>query len=244
MKIISIIGNGNVATHLYRAFNRIAPTLSSLPEVKIINSRTLEGLPEMSDLLLISVKDDAIKDVAERLKGKGKLMAHTSGSVGMEILNGCCDKTGVFYPLQTFSKEKELDYEEIPFFIEGEDEETAGELADYARLISRNVTFADSQQRKQLHISAVFACNFSNHLVALADKLLQENGMDYKLLLPLLKETVKKLETLTPQGAQTGPAVRGDLKILKSHEEMLKDNKEMLEIYRLLSESIRRTKGI
>lgn len=238
MKTISIIGTGNVASHLYKAFSK--NTQNGI-DVRIINSRSLEGLPPISDLILISVKDDVIHETAQNLKGRGKVIAHTSGSVDMNVLKGCSDHIGVFYPLQTFSKGKELNYSEIPFFIEGNDPETIKLLEEYARCISDHVKPADSETRKILHIAAVFSCNFSNHLVTIADKLLREKGMDYKILLPLLKETVRKLEELPPDEAQTGPAVRKDLKILSSHEQMLSCQPDLAKIYRQLSDSIMNT---
>lgn len=234
---ISIIGTGNVATHLFKALSQhaILPPDSS---IRIINSRTLNNLPDHSDLILISVKDDAIGSVAQRVTGKADMIAHTSGSVSIDILRDCAKHYGVFYPLQTFSKNSELNYLEIPFFIEGNDAETIDNLKTIAQSISPKVFEADSSKRKRLHIAAVFACNFSNHLVAIADDLLQEDGMDYKVLLPLLKETVRKLDTLPPKDAQTGPAVRNDQKVISSHEDMLADHPDRLAIYRLLSSSI------
>lgn len=234
---ISIIGTGNVATHLFKALSQhaILPPDSS---IRIINSRTLNNLPDHSDLILISVKDDAIGSVAQRVTGKADMIAHTSGSVSIDILRDCAKHYGVFYPLQTFSKNSELNYYEIPFFIEGNDAETVSNLKTIAQSISSKVFEADSSKRKRLHIAAVFACNFSNHLVAIADDLLQEDGMDYKVLLPLLKETVRKLDTLPPKDAQTGPAVRNDQKVISSHEDMLADHPDRLAIYRLLSSSI------
>lgn len=234
---ISIIGTGNVATHLFKALSQYA-ILPPDSSIRIINSRTLNDLPDHSDLILISVKDDAIGSVAQRVTGKADMIAHTSGSVSIDILRDCAKHYGVFYPLQTFSKNSELNYLEIPFFIEGNDAETVSNLKTIAQSISSKVFEADSSKRKRLHIAAVFACNFSNHLVAIADDLLQEDGMDYKVLLPLLKETVRKLDTLPPKDAQTGPAVRNDQKVISSHEDMLADHPDRLAIYRLLSSSI------
>ena len=229
MKRIAIIGRGNVAFHLQKAFG---------DDARMVNPHTLEGMPENPDVILIAVKDDAIADVALRCKGVAPLMAHTSGSVGMSVLEGCAPHTGVFYPLQTFSKDVTLDYSEIPFFIEGSDREADDRLTALALRISPNLYKADSEVRGRLHIAAVFACNFSNHLSALADDLLHESGMDYRVLLPLLKETVRKLDTLPPRKAQTGPASRGDRKVMATHIDRLSCHPDMQEIYRLLSSSI------
>lgn len=231
---ISIIGTGNVGTHLYNAFTSLAPAL----DVKLVNPRTLEGLTKDNDVILIAVKDDAIPEVASRVAGHGAIIAHTSGSVPMEILKNSARHYGVFYPLQTFTKNKELNYKEIPFFIEGSSRETSAELSELAGWISPHVYEADSPKRKRLHIAAVFACNFSNHLVSIADDILHENGMDYTVLLPLLNETVGKLQSLSPAKAQTGPAVRHDHTVMEAHEKMLERQPDKLAIYRLLSDSI------
>lgn len=248
MKKISIIGTGNVASHLYKALSELntSACIADTPDkatpsaldIIIVNSRTLEALPEKSDIILIAVKDDAIAQVAARVAGRATVIAHTSGSVSIDTLKGYAEQYGVFYPLQTFSKEKELDYKEIPFFIEGSSPFAADTLTNLARLISDKVYAADSDKRKRIHIAAVFACNFANHLVGIADDILKENGMDYSVLLPLMKETVGKLYILPPSEAQTGPAVRNDTTVMKAHEEMLTDKPEYLDIYHTLSQSI------
>lgn len=232
---IFIIGSGNVALHLEKAYIE-----AGIKAVRI-NPHTLEGLPESPGVGIIAVKDDAISEVASRLADMGfTCLAHTSGSVGIDVLSGSAQGTGVFYPLQTFSKERELNYSEIPFFIEGSSPEVEEKLQNLARLISTDVRHADSSMRKRLHVAAVFACNFSNHLVHIADTILREGGADYKILLPLLRETVAKLERLSPKQAQTGPAARGDRQIMESHEKMLSSNPDLCELYHLISESILR----
>ncbi len=243
---VTIIGSGNVATHLYKALASDKKPILKIEEVStekrvevtLVNSRTLENLPDHSDIILISVKDDAIAEVAEKVKGKASIIAHTSGSVRMEVLGNYAEHFGVFYPLQTFSKDKQLEYHNIPFFIEGDSQATVKALRDLANEISTEVFEADSNKRKKLHIAAVFACNFSNHLVAIADELLKEEDMDYRVLMPLLKETVKKLESLRPIDAQTGPAVRKDKTVMAAHEEMLNSEPHWKAIYTLLSSSI------
>lgn len=233
---IAIIGRGNVAGHL-------AEALAGKADAVVVNPHTLEELPDDADIILISVNDDAIREVALKCvvtlgNHANTLIAHTSGSVGIEVLNGCSDKTGVFYPLQTFSRNVPLEYHEIPFFIEGSDTEASDRLADLARMISGHVYEADSDKRRRLHIAAVFACNFSNYLVSVADTLLQEQDMDYRVLLPLLKETVRKLEKVSPADAQTGPAARGDRKVITKHLQALSPHPDFRQIYSLLSESI------
>lgn len=233
---IAIIGKGNVGTHLYTAFSPYA-------ETTLVDSRTLGNLPEHCDVILISVSDRAIGDVAEKLKGKARIVAHTSGSVPMEILSDTGNAYGVFYPLQTFTKGVNLDYSEIPFFIEGDNAETCAVLQAIAGLLGAKSFKADSSRRRKLHLASVFACNFANNLVAVADELLQEEGMDYKVVLPLLKQTVSKLSRLTPEEAQTGPAVRGDRPVIDAHLEMLAERPEYHAVYSIMTRNIEKIKA-
>lgn len=229
---IAIIGRGNVATHLERA-------LRSHADVTTVDPHTLDGMPEDAVVSLISVTDNAIADVAKALHATGfnGIVAHTSGSTPMEAL-GMFEHRGVFYPLQTFSRDVELDYGSIPFFIEGDSEATAETLSEIAALVSPTVHRADSSARKQLHIASVMACNFTNHLYTLADSLLREKGYDISVLLPLIGETVGKLRKTTPAKAQTGPAARRDTKTINAHLEALADYGRLKEIYGLMTDSI------
>lgn len=228
---ISIIGKGNVGSHLYEALKHVA-------DVCLIDSRTLANLPTESDICLICVSDSAIPEVASRLKGKADIVAHTSGSIQMDVLAPDSKNYGVFYPLQTFTKGVKLLYSEIPFFIEGNNSETTERLINLASLISDRVIKADSEKRRQLHLASVFACNFANNLVTIADDILQQSGMDYTLLLPLLRQTVEKLYELSPALAQTGPAARKDYPVIEAHLSLLEANKAYQEIYRLMTENI------
>lgn len=231
---IDIIGQGNVGSHLAKALGDKADTVS-------VNSRTLAGLRADADLYLISVSDDAIANVAKKLKqkvNKNGIVAHTSGTTPLSSLKILSNPTGVFYPLQTFTKGIELDYAEIPFFIEAADKRTEDFLMDTARLISRNVRVADSVRRRELHVASVFCCNFSNHLWALAAGWLNERGLDFKTLLPLIKETTRKAGNGRPFENQTGPAVRHDQGVLNAHLQALEMDPELQDIYSLLSLSI------
>lgn len=231
IKKIAIVGKGNVGSHL-------ALALQSIAEVTLVDSRTLDNLPNKSDLLIIAVKDDAIQSVASRVRGKAQILVHTSGSMALSVLDGFAPETGVFYPMQTFTKGVNLNYQEIPFFIEGSSEETEGKLINLASSISENVNRADSEIRKKLHVAAVFSCNFTNHLLFLADDLLHKDGLDYKVMLPLLRQTVAKLSSVAPEKAQTGPAARGDTAVISSHLELLSEDPGKAEIYKILSSSI------
>lgn len=232
MKKTTIIGTGRVATHLHRAL-----TLQGL-DVTQVNPRTLDNLPTDSDIYLLAVSDNAIPQVAERIKGVAGIVAHTSGTTPITVLQGCGTSQGVFYPLQTFSKEKALDYSRIPFFIEGSDSATEATLIELASQISQTVVKADSNRRKKLHIAAVFVCNFTNHLYTLASQYMEANSLDFNLLLPLIEETVAKLHSLPPDEAQTGPAIRRDTNTINAHLDELTSHPHIKEIYKTLSDSI------
>lgn len=228
---IQIIGSGNVATHLCHAFADAA-------EVEMINSRTLQGIDLSADISLIAVSDEAIASVASRLPALEGTVAHTSGSVSIDMLGCRFKKKGVFYPLQTFSKNRKLDYSEIPVFIEGSDSEVEKELEKAANLFTGHIHKADSKLRASLHLSAVFACNFTNRLYAHAAKIMDSAGLDFQCLLPLIRESMEKLSVLTPEEAQTGPASRGDMEICRKHLQMLEADEEARTIYELLTQSI------
>ncbi|MDE6257642.1 MAG: DUF2520 domain-containing protein [Muribaculaceae bacterium] len=234
---INIIGRGNVATHLVKAFQ-------GKVEIFQVNPHSLENLNPEADITLISVSDSAIAEVVAKLPPLSGIVAHTSGSTPISIFEGKVkDRYGVFYPLQTFSKNKKLEYDKIPFYIEGSDKETAQKLFNAASLISSNVRMADSEQRKRLHIASVLSCNFVNHLWALSDTYLAEGGLDFNDLIPLLSETMNKVKTLRPKEGQTGPAVRGDRNIIESHLSQLENKQDLRNIYAILSDSILRMYG-
>lgn len=231
---IDIIGRGNVGSHLYKAFK-------SKADARPINSRTLEGIRDDSDICLLAVTDDSIEQIASRvasLVSDNTIIAHTSGSTPMAILAPYHQKNGVFYPLQTFNKEIELDYSEIPVYLEGSDDNVISVLEQLGYEISKNVKKLDSEGRRNLHISSVFACNFVNHLWFLADDYLKKNNLSLLDLKPLIKETVKKLDEVSPEQGQTGPAKRHDHTTLNRHLEALQNHPEMLNLYKIISKSI------
>lgn len=228
---ISVIGGGNVARHLMKAFE-------GKINASLVNPRTLDNLPEKSDVIIISVKDSAIKDVADKIRNRAAIVAHTSGSIPMSVLADTAEEWGVLYPLQTFSKDAELDYGEIPFFIEGNTPKAQNDLISVAKVVSENVYVAKSEERKQLHLASVFACNFTNCLMGISQDILKKSDIDFKVMLPLLRQTLSKLSYLSPAEAQTGPAVRRDYPVMESHLKMLSGDAEMQEIYRLMSDQI------
>ncbi|MBD5356418.1 MAG: DUF2520 domain-containing protein [Bacteroides sp.] len=230
---VAIIGTGNVASHLCKA-------LEDKVSVFQVNPHSFEGMPPHTDIIIISVKDSAVSEVAANLPENDSIVVHTSGSVPMTVLAPFASRFGVFYPLQTFTKDVPLNYSEIPFFIEGNTLETSSALSHLATLISPYVHSADSESRKILHLASVFACNFSNALIGVAANILTEAGMDYHILLPLLRQTIAKLETMAPTEAQTGPAARKDLQVIDAHMKMLdkKGDPAVTKIYESLSNLI------
>lgn len=233
---INIIGRGNVATHLFWAFQNV-------PEIKVtlVNPHTLEELDIDADVTIVSVSDNAIAEVLGMLPIMKSVLAHTSGSTSIDVFAERTESYGVFYPFQTFSKDKELNYRVIPFFIEGSDTHAEAVLLQLASKISRSVYNAESRKRKAMHVAGVFACNFANHLWSIADDILKANGMDFQVLRPLLQETLAKTEMISPHEGQTGPAVRNDSKTINSHLEFLRDsnvNQDVIDIYNRLSQSI------
>ena len=244
---IVLIGSGNVAFHLAKAF-----TEAQIPVSQIFgrNTTELQKISEQfsipfstetladADLYIISVSDSSITEVSSLIKNKNALVAHTSGSVSREALSGNYRKS-VFYPLQTFSKSKNLDYSKIPFFIDAENENDEEILKNLASKISKNVMLANDEKRKYIHLTAVFACNFVNHLYARAKEISDSQGIPFDYFLPLIDETTQKIHELEPKLAQTGPAIRNDEKVLKLHESLLTDE-EKLKIYKTLNESIKK----
>ena len=246
MKIV-IIGSGNVAFHLAKAFTQNNIEVSQIfgrNEVELNKISEELNIPYSTkeladaDLYLISVSDSAVEQVSDLIKTEKALVAHTSGSLPIETLNGDYRKAS-FYPLQTFSKTKNLDYSKIPFFIEAENQIDEKSLFELASLISDNVETSDYEKRKYIHLTAVFACNFVNHLFARAKEISDSQDLDFNYFIPLIDETVEKIHHLEPKTAQTGPAVRGDERILKLHEELINDE-EHLKIYKLMNDSIKK----
>ncbi len=247
---IVLLGSGNVATHLGRAFKMAGQTIVQVWSRDIDHARELadtlasEAISDMddinpsADLYIISVKDEAISAVAERLKVGDKLVVHTSGSTGLEVLARVSSRIGVFYPLQTFSKSKAVDFRQIPIAIESNSTEDCAVIRAIADRLSEKVLELSSAQRKTLHVAAVFACNFTNHLFAVAQELLKADNLDFDLLRPLIAETADKIQLNDPEKVQTGPAVREDNETINSHIEMLRGNPELMEIYKQLSQSI------
>lgn len=243
---ITLIGSGNVAQHLIKAFTKSEET-----EIVQVFSRRKESLLNLvntdqivtefadlkeSDLYIISVSDNAISEVSEQLPFKNKLIVHTSGTTSVDALNPR-NRKGVFYPLQTFSKDKNVDFSIIPICLEATNETDYNILETAAKSISNVVFSISSEQRKALHVSAVFVNNFTNHLYQMGQKICEEHNVPFEILKPLIFETAEKIKTLTPVDAQTGPAKRNDSITIEAHLNYLTDENQK-NIYKLLTQSI------
>lgn len=239
MKRIAIVGTGNVGLHLSRSLS------TTDTETYLVNSRDLDGITGTEDLILIAVTDSAIPSVSERLSATLKdfqgIVAHTAGSVDADVLKGYFENYGVFYPLQTFSKKIEIDnYREIPIFIEGNSENTIHVLKEVASLCFENVYELFSEAREKLHLASVFACNFVNAMYVMAADILQEEGIPFDVIRPLIRQSAEKALKNEPEACQTGPARRGDTDIIRKHTEKLENNESLKKIYSEISEFIKK----
>lgn len=248
---IVIIGSGNIAEHLLRAFSK-----SSICKVIQIFSRNISTGEELNskfdvevtnsfnklkkaDLYLISVSDSAIHEVSKSLIFKNRLVAHTSGATGINSIDDN-NRQAVFYPLQSFTKGKLINFSEIPICIETKNNDDCDTLMEIANSVSNTVSKVSSEQRQYLHASAVFVNNFTNHLFHIGKEIADHHNVNFDLLKPLIKETVDKLDYKSPKEAQTGPAIRGDKKTMEKHLKLIPDETHK-EIYRLITESIFKT---
>lgn len=250
---VVMIGAGNVATHLAQALKKAGYSITAICARSESSTQSLARLIgqevqqvtdiarlPIADLYILAVSDNAISELATRWPKHCRrgTVVHTSGSVAMETLNGVGEHYGVLYPLQTFSKERSLDFSQVPCFVEGNSRETEQNLLLLAQKLSAKVQLLSSELREKLHLAAVFAGNFTNHLYDLASQLTEKYGLSPDFLAPLLEETIAKAISLTPHIAQTGPARRGDQNVLDKHLALLHDNPKMQILYQLLSDSI------
>lgn len=249
---VVMVGAGNVATHLARAWHRRGISICQVysrtetaarmlaDEVGAEAVTTPDALVHHASLYVVALRDDALTALLPQLtEGRGHaLWVHTAGSVPMDVFTPYVPRYGVFYPMQTFSKQCEVDFSEVSLFVESALPQDLALLKQLARLLSPRVFEADSVRRKCLHLAAVFTCNFVNHLYALADELLQAHGLPFEAMLPLIDETARKAHRISPLDGQTGPAARRDVKVMQAHMDMLSDWPELQQLYHLLSESI------
>ena len=255
MKQIAIIGSGNLAEALARAVaaadglhlvQLFARNAAQGGEVAALARTEWTDDPRRlarADLYLIAVSDRAVGEVAARLPiPDGAAVAHTAGSVPLAALPERFTRRGVFYPMQTFTKGRRVDFSEIPVFLETSDPGFRAELEAFARTLSRTVLWADSAQRGKVHLAAVFACNFANHMYALGEAVVRSAGLDFAVLKPLIAETAAKAcDSSSPRDVQTGPAVRNDTATQERHLALLDGNPTLQEIYTQISENIWKT---
>ena len=249
---IILIGAGNVAHHLAGALLKAGENLCQIYSRTLDSARQLgmrtgisytaevnEVYPD-GNIYIFCVSDDILPSIIKTIRiPYDALILHTSGSQPMDVFKSYSKHYGVIYPIQTFSKKRELDFKEIPLCVEGNTVPVKERIKKLAEKLSYKIYEIDSAQRKELHLAAVFASNFPNYLYQVAGKLLENQGLSFAMLRPLIFETAHKVMLLNPEEAQTGPAKRGDESIMNMHKNMLKNDKDLLKIYTILSEGIK-----
>lgn len=253
---IVIIGSGNVATQLAKAFRRAGCKISGVwsrtkknadtlsRSVKSKSWNKLSDVDPNADFYIVSVNDDSISGIVKKIPAKRGIVLHTSGSIALNTISKFHKATAVLYPLQSIQKDREISFTEIPVLVEGNDKESTKKTEALAKLISKKVLRVDSKSRKNIHLAAVIANNFTNHLIAVSDELLKENRLPDDLLMPLIKETVRKAVKGKARTAQTGPAMRNDKTVINEHLKMLAGKPEIQHIYKSLSDSIRKSYAV
>ncbi|MEO8148424.1 MAG: Rossmann-like and DUF2520 domain-containing protein [Bacteroidia bacterium] len=251
---ITLIGSGNVATQLGSAFQRSEHSI-----VQVISRNEKSGIALAGklksdftidtkdatkvdcDLFLFAVKDSQIVEVAKEFKNTDKIILHTSGSIDVNVFKNKFKNYGVFYPLQTIKSNRNINFKNVPICLEASNSNTEQTLFKLAQSISENIFMLNSEQRLRVHLAAVFANNFTNHLYTLAEKILHQNHLPFELLKPLILQTANNIKDKSPSLQQTGPAVRNDKITIKKHLQLLSSDKELQKIYKLINDSIFKT---
>ena len=251
-----ILGAGNVATHFSRHFysrghfittiySRTLQHAESLAaEVGAGATDRLEEIPAASDFYLFCLPDGEVPGIGRLLKGRQGIWVHTAGALPLDIFGEVHDACGVLYPLQSLSRQRPCSLKEVPLLIEGSDPRVTSKVRQLAGALSEEIRETNSEQRLMLHLAAVFANNFTNHMIRIATEILQDAGEDVQLILPLLKETFRKAEEMDAASAQTGPAIRGDSGTLQKHLEMLERYPEWKKLYTFISRDIGRFRRV
>lgn len=251
MKVV-FVGAGNVATHLARelyrnsfdiiqVYSRTMESASALAqEINATSITNLASIDNSADLYVFSLKDSVLEDIVSQIAPNNGLWIHTAGSIQQEVFQKYTSRYGVFYPFQTFSKGRGIDWRKVPVFIEANKPENLDILKNIAEKISGKVAELSSQDRKYVHLTGVFACNFTNHMYALSKQFLNHVDLPFEVSLPLIDETAAKVHDLSPEQAQTGPAVRYDKNVIDKHLDLI-DDKNIRQIYKLISENIYKT---
>ncbi len=247
---IVLLGSGNVATHLFKAIQKTADfevvQIYNHNKISLIDFRDFVETtadPQKivnADLYILALKDDVIAQISEKIPDKNAVVVHTSGGLEMNILNNFEDR-GVFYPLQTFSKTKEIDFQNIPICIEASNKKVENLLLDLGKAISGKVVKISSEQRKSLHVAAVFVSNFVNVMYTEAEEICKKYDIPFEILQPLIAETASKIKNMSPLEAQTGPAKRNDREVISAHLQLLDEDQQ--NIYKLLTETIQKLHG-
>ena len=244
------IGAGNLATQLAKAFFSKGHNIVQVFSLTETSASTLAEqvntgfttnpaeISNSADVYFVALKDSAFSEVLQRIDFGNHLVVHCSGSVSMNVLKNCSSNFGVFYPLQTFSKQRNVDFKKIPVFIEANNRENEELLVKIANEISDNVSVLDSERRRTLHVAAVFACNFVNHFYHIAGDILKSKAIDFDVLRPLILETAMKVQTYEPAEVQTGPAVRFDENIINLHLAELSETPDYQKLYETISKRI------
>jgi predicted short-subunit dehydrogenase-like oxidoreductase (DUF2520 family) len=247
---ISFAGAGRVATALCRVMYHSGFRIDQIVSLSEKNGRLLADscnsswspdlkFPDSTDVIIVAVPDDSLKDVLSKLECLPEtLVAHTAGSFGIDIFPEHIKHRGVFYPLQTFSKERGVVFKELPFLLESSDKHSLAILANLAESIGGKVHFVDNEHRQLLHLAAVFACNFANHMLTMSNKVTLKSGYPFELLAPLITETISKALDIGPENSQTGPAMRNDLNTIEKHLELLTFSPELRKLYSEMTRSI------
>lgn len=245
-----IIGSGNVATHLALAFQKKGIIISQVYSRTSANAELLaqklntsftthtSGIDRNADIYIYALKDSSFLNLLKRFDLPKAIHVHTSGSIPMKDFYGYTDRYGVLYPLQTFSINKEIDFSNVPICIEANSEKLENELIQLAKLLTTKTYILSSEQRRKVHLAAVFACNFTNYMYDIAHDIVLGAGIEFDILKPLIMETADKINTLSPREAQTGPAIRYDENIINKHLIMLDNRKHWKAIYRKLTTNI------
>lgn len=249
---IVFVGAGRLATNLAKALREKGHTITAVYSRTKVSASALtcvvggsptddiSALPIKADAFIIAIKDSALTTIIPQLtKGREEqFFLHTAGSMPLSVFEGYAPNAGVFYPMQTFSKERTVDFSHLPIFIEATNKETLRLAETIAFTVSDSVRFLSSESRRYLHLAAVFACNFANHCYALSAEILQRHGIPFEVMQPLIDETAEKVKTLSPREAQTGPAVRYDENVINAQMELLADTPDIQQLYALMSKSI------
>ncbi len=247
---ITLIGSGNLASHLARAFDLAGHQIHQIVSRNEVSGKALAKMYaafysnnpsntlEDSDFVFLTVPDKAIELTLKSIKPKGPIFLHCAGSVSLAQIESYKDNVGVFYPLQTFTVERPVNFFNIPVFIEASNQDTFQKIWDLADSISNTVKHLDSDKRFSLHLAAVVANNFTNYLLVQTEKILATHNLPMEYIKPLVEETVKKAFDIGPIASQTGPAIRHDTVTIQKHLDSLASNPEMKEMYAMLSNAI------